>query len=65
MEADFGTLGLTIVSINRDFTSFTIPAAGSANSGSINGTLAAGAVSTIQLLLLPTIDLLNSEMTVS
>lgn len=65
MAADFGNLGLTVVSINQDFTSFTVPAGGSANSGTINGTLAAGAVSAIQLILLQSVDLINSQLTVS
>ena len=65
MTANLGNLGLTIISFDQDFGSFVVPASGTANSGNVNVTLTLGPLTLVELLLLPQLDLISSEVTVS
>lgn len=65
MTANLGNLDLTIITFDQDFGSFTVPASGTANSGNVNVTLTLGPLTLVELLLLPQLDLISSEVTVS
>lgn len=65
MNAQLGVLGLIpILSFDHTFNNFVIPAGGTANSGTIsNVTLTVGVLSTVEILLLPELDVLEADIT--
>ncbi|THH11006.1 hypothetical protein EW145_g948 [Phellinidium pouzarii] len=66
MSAVIGILGNPILSFDQAFPSFVVPASGTANSGTIpNATLTEGALSLLQIILLPDLDIINADMTLS
>lgn len=65
MTADLGTLGVTLLSFDQNFSSFVVPASGTANSGNIpNTTLALGPLAIAEFLLLRNIDIIKALVTV-
>lgn len=65
MSAKFGILGLPILSFDQPFDSFVVPALGTANSGTIpNVTLNEGVLSTLQIVLLPALDIIEADVSI-
>ncbi|KAL5519945.1 hypothetical protein ACEPAG_1605 [Sanghuangporus baumii] len=66
ISADLGTLVIPVISFNHSFSNFIVPAGGTVNSGTIqNATLSLGVLSIVQLILLPTLDIISGEVTLS
>ncbi|OCB90180.1 hypothetical protein A7U60_g2642 [Sanghuangporus baumii] len=66
ISADLGTLVIPVISFNHSFDNFVVPAGGTVNSGTVqNATLSLGALSLVQLVLLPTLDIISGEVTLS
>ena len=65
MIAKLGILDLPILSFDHTFTNnLVIPAGGTVNSGNIsNVTLTEGILSTVQILVLPALDVFDTDVT--
>ena len=65
INAKIGVLGIPILSFDHNFgSSFVVPASGTANSGNItNVTLTEGVLSAVQIILLPSLDVIGADIT--
>ncbi|KAH8114353.1 hypothetical protein DFH11DRAFT_1544093 [Phellopilus nigrolimitatus] len=68
MAADIGILlkDNVILSFDHEFDSFVVPSSSTANSGDVsNVTLTEGLLSTLQIITLPALDIIDANMSIS